>query len=189
MISVSVTSLVLLFFEIVGSSLGLPGGMVAMIAIGSLSQNIFALIIVIIISFVAAIIGDLIAYYIGRRVSQPLLTRLRNFNFFSKNEEKAKRLLYKYGFFIVFITRFAVTNLCAIISYVSGLEKYNKKKFVIAVLFGEFLYVVIYSVIGYFIGSVLNTLLSTINYVVAAVVVLFIIYQLGKYFVSRRVKY
>ncbi|MCX6748808.1 MAG: DedA family protein [Candidatus Pacearchaeota archaeon] len=187
-ISISLWKLLLLFLEVCASSLGFPGGMVTMIALGSLSQNISTLYIVILVAFIGAVLGDIIAYSIGRRLSEPLLARLRTFAFFKKNEEKSKNLLNKYGFFIIFLSRFAIINLCAVMSYVAGLEKFNRKKFISAVIFGEFLYAFIYSVIGYAIGSVINNLLNTINYVVASIIVLFILVYLIRYLLGRKKK-
>jgi len=184
----SIGGLIVLFFWILIGSLGLPGATVEMIAEGSLSNGVSALIIVILISFVAAVIGDILAYELARKLSGRLRSKLVTFSFFESNEKKARRLLNKYGFFMVFLTRFALISLCQVMSYVSGLEKYNRKKFIIAVVSGELLFAIIYPLIGFVVGEVFGNLLSAVNDLILAVLLILIAFYLIKFLIRRKRK-
>lgn len=182
---VGISGLFLLFSWVFASSLGIPGAMITMIAFGSLAENIQTLTLIIIFSFIAAVLGDILAYEIARKISTPLLKGLRKFSFFNKNELKARDLLNKHSFSIVFFTRFALISLCAVISYISGLEKLSRKKFYSAVISGEFLYALIYPIIGFVIGELLNNLLSAINDVAIVIILLVLVFYFVRFIIPK----
>ena len=184
--NLSIGSLILLFFWVFAGSLGVPGGAITMIAYGSLAGSVSKLILFMIISFVAAVIGDILAYELARRLSNKLRDKLRKFFFFKNNEPKVRSLLNKYGFYIIFFTRFALVNLCAVVSYVSGLEKVNRKKFIFAVISGELLFAIIYPLIGFTLGEIFSSLINAINYfIIAILLIILIIYFVGSNFYKR----
>ncbi len=176
--NLNIGSAILLFFWVFAGSLGIPGGAITMIAYGSLAGSVSKLILFIIISFVAAVIGDILAYELARRLSNKLRNKLRNFSFFRNNEPKVRSLLNKYGFYIIFFTRFGLVNLCAVTSYVSGLEKINRKKFIFAVISGEFLFAIIYPLMGYTLGEIFSNLINAINYFVVGILLFILVIYL-----------
>jgi membrane protein DedA with SNARE-associated domain len=184
-LNLNISGLIILFFWIIAGSLGLPGSTVDMIAEGSLATSFYAISIIIIISFIAAVIGDILAYELARKLSGRLRSRLIKFSFFKNREPRVKRLLNRYGFYMVFLTRFALTSLGAPMSYVSGLEKYSRKKFFLAVFSGELLYAIVYSLIGFTIGEIAGNLLSALNYAVLAFILILIIFYLTRHFIRK----
>lgn len=186
LINIGFINLLLLFFLVLISSFGFPSGIAAMIAFGSLAGNITTLICVIIVSFIAAVCGDILVYEIAKRLSKPVKNKLKNFSFFKKNELKTRRLLSKYESYMVFFTRFTLVSLCAIVSYISGLEKLNRKKFVLAVILGELLFAIIYPLIGFTIGGIFYNLLSAINDWVIVLLLLGLSLYLIRYLISRK---
>jgi len=98
-----------------------------MISSGALANSFTDLFYLMIVAIVAAILGDIIAYELARRFSIALGKQLNKFKFFINNELKATQYLAKYEFFAVFLTRFLLTGLGAITSYISGFEKLNRK--------------------------------------------------------------
>jgi len=169
-------------------SFGLPAGTVTLISFGSLAAGANKLILVIIISFVAAVLGDILAYELARKLSGRLRDRLRKFSFFRDSEPRAKRLLSKHEFPIVFFTRFAILSLCVVISYVSGFERVNRRKFIIAVVSGEILFATIYSLIGFGIGEAVGNVLTAANYLIVAILLLFAVFYLARFLLRRRNK-
>jgi membrane protein DedA with SNARE-associated domain len=182
----SVGGLVVLFFWILIGSLGLPGGTIEIIAESSLAASFYSLAIVILITFAAAAAGDILAYELARKLSGRIRKKLIAFSFFRNNEDRTKRLLNKYGFYIVFLTRFALVSLCQVMSYVSGLEKYSRRKYLMAVILGEFLFAVIYSLIGFMVGEIFGNLLSAINYAILAVVLILVVFYMIRSLVRKR---
>jgi membrane protein DedA with SNARE-associated domain len=186
-LSINLIGFVLLFVWVMVGSFGIPASTLGIIAMGSLSKSIPNLMIVIAVAYIAVAIGDILAYTLATKLSDEFKDKLRRFNFFRENEPKVKELLNKHGFPIVFFTRFFMLHLCAVTSYVSGFEKWSKKKFVLAVLTGEFLFAAGYSIIGFAIGEVANNLISVINYVLLAIVLLILLgYFLKKYLNKRK---
>jgi membrane protein DedA with SNARE-associated domain len=136
--------------------------------------------------FVAASVGDIAAYELAKFFSERFRSKLRRFSFFRDNEKKARKLLKKHEFSIVFWTRWLFFALCAVVSYVAGFEEIDRKKFITAVLVGEFLYAVVHSVIGYFLGEVINNLISTVTNLTLLLALLAVVIYLIRYFVKKR---
>ena len=132
-------NLIILFVIVFLSALGVPGGMITLVSMGALSNNYSELILVIIVGAIAAIFGDLTAYLIARKFSAKVSSWLKKFKFYRNNESRAREQLNKSEFMMVFLTRFLFTTLCTAVSYISGLERLSKKKFIVAVVFGEIL--------------------------------------------------
>lgn len=185
-VSFGATGLIVMFIWIIIGSLGFPGGTITIVAMSSLTSRISSLILVIVVSFAAAIIGDISAYELARKLSSRLRKKLVKFSFFEKNEPRARNMLSRHKFPIVFFTRFMFISLCSTVSYVSGFEKINRKKFYLAVFGGEFLFALIYSVIGYALGETFNTLISAINYAAIAIILFALLVYLIRYLARRK---
>jgi len=171
----------LLFLFVMLGSLGLPTGFVAVISAGAIAGNFGILAIMILVSALGAIAGDILAYGIARKFSF-LSEKLKRYKFYAKGEPKARRLLSKYEFFSVFITRFLFIGIGTVVSYISGFEKLNKKKYIAGVVLGEILFAAIFTIIGYAfrlvwsdLVGVLNSLMVTLTALVIAVMLLFIV--------------
>jgi len=186
-LSINLLGFILLFFWVMAGSFGIPASTLGIIVMGSLSNSISILLIVIAVTYFAVATGDILAYTLATKLSDEFKDKLRKLNFFKENEPKVKSLLNKYGFQIVFLTRFFMLHLCAVTSYISGFEKMNKRKFVLSVLTGEFLFAAIYASIGFAIGETVKNLLNIINYILTAIVFLIVLgYFLKKYLEKRK---
>jgi membrane protein DedA with SNARE-associated domain len=161
----------LLFVFVLLGSLGAPTGFVAVVSSGAIAGDIGKVIILIIVSALGAIAGDILAYEIARKFSF-LREKLQKYKFYSKGEPKARALLNKYVFFSVFITRFLFIGLGAIVSYLSGFEKLNRRKYLMAVISGEILFAAIFTIVGYVFRLVWNDLIGFLNYFMAALTAL-----------------
>ncbi len=115
-----------------------------------------------------------------------LKDKLKKFSFFRESEQRAKNLLSKHEFVIVFFTRFVFLSLCAVVSYVSGFEKINRRKFIFAVVSGEILFAIIYPLIGFGIGEAFGNVLTAVNYLVAAILLVLLIFYLARFLLHRR---
>jgi len=156
--------------------LGIPGGLVILISSGALASSLSELYIIILVGSLAAIIGDLFVYFISQKYLSKISPFLSKFWFFKNNEVRIKKMLQKYEFFSVFITRFILTGLGAAMNYIGGFEKLSKKKFIFAVVIGEILYGIIYASLGYLFKQTWNdfsTFLQDIL-IIAALGIIFI---------------
>ena len=137
------------FALVFASSLGAPGGIITMLSAGALANNYADLSLLIIVSVVGAILGDLIAYWLARRFSEPLSRRLHRYKTYRDNEPKVRDELNRAIFPIVFFTRWFLTGLGTVVNFVSGLERIDRKKFIIAVVPGELIYGSLYPALGF----------------------------------------
>ena len=164
---INFVNLGIVFAWVVGASFGVPGALIVMVSSGALANNYFDLGMVVLTASIAAMLGDIGAYELARGFSGKLSSQLQRFSFFRTNEGESRCLLEKSQFWFVFFTRFALTQLCAIVSYISGLAKLDRKRFVSAVVLGEFLYGLIYPMIGFIFKQTWNDVASVIGNVLA----------------------
>ena len=104
-----------------------------------------------IVAGIGAALGELVGYAVGwsgRKISQKK---------FEKELEKARRMFEKYGGFLALII-FAATPLPDdIVGILSGVLKFEVKRFVIAVLIGKIIFNLILAYGGYYgINGILN---------------------------------
>ncbi len=184
-INLAESGMMTLFFWVLTGALGIPGSTIGIILFGSLADNLYAIIPIIIVVYIAVVLGDIIAYELASFFSKKFRKKLRNFSFFRDNEKKVKKLLVNYEFPIIFFTRFALTGLCQVTSYICGFEKVDRKKFILAVLVGELLFAIIYSLIGFFAGTALNLLIKTVNNLAIAIVLILISVYLVVYLIRK----
>ncbi len=183
-------SLIYLFFlTIFASWIIIPTMGFIIVSFGAAATSIPNLISLIVLFYIATIIGDLSIYFIARRFSKPVLKFLKRFKWFKKNEEKARPLFNKYGFYAIFISRFLNTELCVAMNYISGFEKFNYKKFIIAVLAGEFIYAALYPTLGYIFKDtwayILGLIRDFIWMILLLLGVVYLIYKITKIIRSK----
>jgi len=160
-----------------------------MASYGAFTGNLLGLAQLISLIFVASVIGDLGTYFLAREVSQKVGKFVRRFKWFKNNENKVRNSLKKHYFLFLFLSRFIFTGIGPIVNYLSGFEKLNAKRFVLAAILGEFLYAAGVTSIGYIFKDTWNELLSLINYSAAAIILsligIYIAYRLIKHFMQR----
>lgn len=176
-------SLGALFGLAFAGSFGFPGGLITMVSLGAIAGNLGELIWIIIVAVTASIAGDLAAYEFARRFSYFLKNKIIKYKFFREGEKDARELVTKYGFTLVFFTRFALVALCAVVTYICGFERGDRRKFAIAVIFGETIYGVLYPVLGYIFKETWNDLVGVVqNALIAAVLIGFAVYLIWRKF-------
>ncbi len=186
LMSLGLLNLGIVFIWTVGSSFGIPGAMVYLVSAGAIAKSIQEVMIIILICFCAAVIGDITAYSLARKFSSTLSITLRKFKFFSMGEIESRNLLKKYAFSAVFLTRFFLTGLCAVVSYISGFEKLNRKKFIFAVLGGELIYASIFPLIGFVFKEMWNDIIAVLNDILIIFILIIIAVFLIRVLIKRK---
>ncbi len=101
----------------------------------------------------AAVLGDNLTYFIGRRVGLPLLAwleRQKRFRWISpQNVERGREYFRKRTGWAIFLTRFLVVVLGGSINLLAGLEEYPYQKFLFWDVSGQILGAAISLGIGY----------------------------------------
>lgn len=132
-------------FFLPGDSLLFTAGLLA-------AEGYFSLSALVLVSFVAAVFGDSVGYWFGRKTGPMLFTR-EDTRFFKKSHVEKSRAYYeKHGPKTIILARFIpiVRTFAPIIAGVSGMEY---KKFFAYNMVGGLLWTVSMPVLGYFLGT------------------------------------
>ncbi len=181
--------LIIVFLWTFGSSLGFPGALVFLVAAGAMAGSISELLVIILVCFIAAVLGDFVAYTIARKASSKLSKLIKKLKLIKQSEEEAKKIIKKYGFLSIFLTRFLLMSLCAVVSYIAGFEKMKKKTFVLGSISGEILYASIFPLIGFLFRELWGDIVEIISDVSVALALGVIVIFLVVVLVRRRRKH
>lgn len=147
--------------------------------------------------FVAAVVGDAVGYYSGKKMGKAVFSRPKS-RFFNPNHlEKAHAFYEKYGGKTIIIARF-VPIVRTFAPIVAGAANMTYKNFLFYNIFGGFLWVTSMLLAGYFLGGVVEQLARNvfgvegfkledhIDKVVIIVVLLSILPMIIEYWKARR---
>jgi membrane-associated protein len=153
----------LIGFFLPGDSLIFTAGFLA-------SQGFFNIILLLVGSFAAAVIGDNIGYEFGKRVGKKLFEKEESFLFKKKHLKKAHEFYEKHGGKAIILARFMpVVRTFAPI--VAGIAEMGHKKFTFFNLIGGGIWVFGLGLAGFFLGKVIpdvdKYLLPIIFFIVA----------------------
>jgi membrane-associated protein len=143
--------------------------------------------------FVAAVVGDAVGYYSGRKVGPAIFNRPKS-RFFNPNHLKKAHAFYeKHGGKTIIIARF-VPIVRTFAPIVAGAAEMRYRDFVFFNVLGGFLWVWSMLLAGYFLGGVVESafgikLEEHIDKVVIVVVFLSILPIIFEYFKARRAKH
>lgn len=132
------------------SSFGLPGALFLMIFLGILAKTWTDIFLIAIASLFGVVIGDISAYEIARKLKSSFHSKLEKLNFFKEKEKETKKLLKDHMFYLIFFTRFALRTITAVVNYISGFKKVDRKRFIFTIIFGGIIYAFLYPLIGFF---------------------------------------
>lgn len=144
------------------------------------------IILVILIAFVAALIGDNVGFAIGDFGGRPLVERFGKFVLITpKRLDKAEAFFSRNGGRVVVIARF-IDGLRQANGIVAGLSDMRWSVFVIYNAIGAALWVSTWSMVGYFGGSYIETIYKYGLYVSGAAFILLITYIVYRVLHKRR---
>ncbi len=137
-------------FFLPGDSLLFIAGFLASAAGG---HRLPALPFVALVAFAAAVIGDQVGYWFGKKVGPSLFDRPKSRIFNPANVVKAQAFFDKYGSKTIVLARF-VPIVRTFAPIVAGVGRMKYRTFVIYNVVGGFLWAVGLTTLGYFLGSV-----------------------------------
>jgi len=118
------------------------------------SQGFFDIKILIIGCFIAAVVGDSIGYYIGKKLGPKIFNKDDSIFFKKKHLEKAQGFYEKHGGKTIILARF-LPIVRAFAPVVAGAGKMDYKRFAIFNLIGGVLWAIGVTLAGYYLGSVI----------------------------------
>jgi len=116
---------------------------------GFLNVNIHLLVVIL---FIAAVVGDSVGYTFGRKVGPRVFTRPNSLLFKQENVQKAQDFYEKYGGKTIIIARF-IPIVRTFAPVVAGVAKMEYKRFLTFNLIGGFLWAAGVTYLGYFTGD------------------------------------
>jgi membrane-associated protein len=137
----------LIGFFLPGDSLLFTAGFLA-------SQGFFDISLLLILSFVAAVLGDSVGYAFGKRVGKKLFTKDDSMFFKKANLKKAEDFYKKYGVKTIVLARF-IPIVRTFAPIVAGAGDMHYKTFVSYNVIGGLLWTVGMNLAGYFLGSII----------------------------------
>jgi membrane-associated protein len=161
-----------LFFGLV-----IPGGESLLFSAGLLSgSKILDINVVFLVSFIslAAYIGDLTGYTIGKKLGKDLFLKKESFFFKKKNLYKAEKFYQKYGIAAIIFGRF-LPIIRSFNPLLSGITEMEFKKFFMATGFACILYVSSAILSGYFIAKYFPEIKKHIFIIIPAILLLVLI--------------
>jgi len=170
-------------FFLPGDSLLVVAGLFA--AAGKL--NIFALLILL---FVAGILGDLVGYLTGKRMGKTIFSRPKSKVFNPNHLIKAQKFYEKYGGKTIILARF-VPIVRTFAPIVAGAAEMPYRNFAFYNILGSFLWIFSMLLAGYFLGGLVENAFGIkldehIDKVVIIVVFLSIVPMIVEYWKARR---
>jgi Uncharacterized membrane-associated protein len=141
------------------------------------------LILVIIIGTLGGTFGSAMTYLIGAKGGRPLVEKyIEKLRLSKSHLELSDNYFNKYGEKIAFFSRL-IPIIRTFISLPAGISKMNFKKFVFYTFIGSLIWSILLGYAGYIMGqnwTVIRSWLHIGDYIVVAVIVLFIIYRVLK---------
>ncbi len=188
-----------IIFAETGLAIGffLPGDSLLVVAGLFAAAGKLNLWIMLISLFVAAVVGDAVGYYSGKKMGKAIFSRPKSKLFNPKHLEKAHAFYEKYGGKTIIIARF-VPIVRTFAPIVAGAADMSYKKFLAYNIFGGFFWVTSMLCAGYFLGGLVETTVQNvfgiegfkledhIDKVVIVIVFLSILPMIFEYLKSRR---
>lgn len=164
-----------------GDSLLFSAG--AFAAIGSL--NIYVLLIIL---FLAAVIGDSLNYYIGGHFGPRFFRKETGLVFNKKYMESTEKFYHKHGGKAIILARF-IPIIRTFAPFVAGIGKMNYKRFLTYNILGAFLWVGVLTMGGYLFGNIPFIKNNFSLFIIAIIIISImpIIYE-GIVHIIRRIK-
>lgn len=119
------------------------------------SQGIFNIYLLITLCIVAAILGDNVGYWSGKKYGRALFERDAGFFFKKKRIKDAEEFYEKHGKYTIIVARF-VPIIRTFAPIVAGIGRMKYSVFVFYNIIGGILWVTLMSLLGYFLGSLIS---------------------------------
>ena len=155
--------LIFIIFAETGLAIGffLPGDSLLVVAGLFAAAGKLNLWVMLITLFIAAVVGDAVGYYSGKKMGKAIFSRPKSRFFNPKHLEKAHAFYEKYGGKTIIIARF-VPIVRTFAPIVAGAANMTYKNFLVYNIFGGFLWVTSMLLTGYFLGGVVEQLMRNV---------------------------
>lgn len=131
-------------------------------------MNLFALLFG---CAVAAIVGDSVGYFFGKKVGPALFSREDSFFFHKKHAERAKTFYDKYGVKTIVLARF-VPVIRTFAPIVAGIGDMPYRTFISFNIIGGILWTTLMTLLGFFLGTLFPGIKNYLDIVIILIILL-----------------
>ncbi len=166
----------------------LPGDSL-LFALGALAANpdsFFNIILLFIVLFIAAILGDFVNYHVGSFFGRQMIASTRFRLVKQEHIDKTHAFFVKYGGKTIVIARF-LPIVRTYAPFVAGIGSMDKKLFFFYNVIGGFLWVFSFLVAGYFFGNI-PAVQTNFHYVIAGIIVVSLLPPIYEFLRARSEK-
>jgi len=141
--------------------LPLPNGLSAVIAGSLAAAGRMSWLAAILTAITSSVLGDMIAYSLGRFVGERLLEHWGHWVGYTRERQaRVQTLLQRWGGILVLVTRTLVSSVSSLVGLIAGISHYRASAFFSFVLLGRILWTSAYVGLGYSIGGSLESATS-----------------------------
>ncbi|HZJ34720.1 MAG TPA: VTT domain-containing protein [Candidatus Angelobacter sp.] len=130
--------------------------------------------LVVLMLFIAAVIGDNVGYMFGRKIGPHLFTRPNSLLFKQENVKKAQDFYDRYGGKTIIIARF-IPIVRTFAPLIAGVAKMNHKTFTLFNLIGGALWAAALTYLGYFLGKLLQDIGVDVDAILLPIIAIILI--------------
>jgi membrane-associated protein len=134
--------------------------------------------------FLAAVLGDNVGYYIGKKAGEKLFQKEESFFFRRSNVDKAKAFFEKHGQRSIVLARF-VPVVRTFVPTIAGVGEMNYGQFFRANLLGGALWACGLPILGYFLGAVIPDIDRYLLPIIGVIVILSVLPVLKMWFTEK----
>ncbi|MEI6378217.1 MAG: DedA family protein [Candidatus Falkowbacteria bacterium] len=145
-----------LFLLVAVAALGvpLPASMLLVAAGAFAVQGYFDIKFVLLAAFLGCVLGDSVGYGLSSRYGQAVLIRIGLGRIFRSRRYLAiEKIFDMHSGKIIFLSRFLVSSVGPAVNVLSGIAWIKARRFYLAMISGEAVYVLMYCTVGYVLGS------------------------------------
>ena len=162
---------------------------VAMIPAGYLAaKGDMNLLFAIVVGTAGSLSGALFNYFLARKYGRKGVLKFGKYFFFNEEKlEKMERFFVEHGSFSTFVARL-IPGVRQLVSLPAGLSKMNVGKFALHTTLGAGLWVIVLTLLGYFIGGNEALLKEYLHQIVIGTLVLIVLISLVYVYMHKRAK-
>jgi len=134
----------------------------------------FDIHLLVLLVFIAAVVGDGVGYAFGRRVGRKLFTRPNSLLFRKENIVHAEKFYEKHGSITIVIARF-IPIIRTFAPIVAGIGKMTYRKFLAFNVIGAFVWAVGVTYLGFYAGAALDKLGIEIDTIILPIVIVIVL--------------
>ncbi len=165
----------------------LPGDSLLFTAGFLASQGFLNIWILIILTFVGAVLGDSVGYWFGKKTGDKIFTKEESLFFKKDNIHKAEEFFKKYGAKAIVLARF-VPIVRTFTPILAGVGTMHYKTFLIFNVIGGALWAIGVSLLGYFLGNLIPNIDKYLLPIILLIIILSLLPNIIHLIKSRRNK-